>query len=135
MATAGIQNGTLTLFKDGGVKLDHLTEISWEASVAMIDISTKDSAGNKEILPGQRSYSFSGTAYFAENATEGASEIIANITGRTAATLRWSTGVSGDEYIEASGYASNLSYSAGTEDARSFSYTYECTGAVTVAAE
>ena len=135
MATAGIQNGTLTLFKDGGVKLDHLTEISWEASVAMIDISTKDSAGNKEILPGQRSYSFSGTAYFAENATEGASEIIANITGRTAATLRWSTGVSGDEYIEASGYASNLSYSSGTEDARSFSYTYECTGAVTVAAE
>jgi len=135
MATAGIQNGTLTVFRDGGVKLDHLTEISLEMSVAMIDISTKDSSGNKEILPGQRSYTFSGTAYFAEDATEGASEMIANLTGRTAATLRWTTGVSGDEYVEASGYVSNISYSAGTEDARSFSYTYECTGAITVGTE
>ena len=135
MATAGRQNGTLTIMQDGGVEIDFLTEVSYEASVAMIDISTKSSAGDREIIPGQRSYTFSGTAYYAEDATEGFAEMHANLTGRTAATIRLTSGVSGDDYLEASCYISNISLQAGTEDVKSFSYTYEVTSAITLSQE
>lgn len=135
MATAGIQNATITYFSDGGTQITHLTEITFDMSTDMIDITTKDSGGYREILPGLRSMSGSGTAYYAEDATEGFEEMYANFTGRTAVTLRRTTGVSGDTYIETTAYLSNLSETAGTEDVRSYTFTYEVSAAPTSGTE
>lgn len=135
MANAGKQNGTLTYITNGGTKIDHSTEVSLEIAQELIDCTTKDSAAWKESLAGLRSINFSGSAYYAEDASEGFADMLTSITGRTSVTLRYTTGETGDQYIEVAGYITSLSNQAGTEDVRSYDYSFEGSGAPTVGLE
>ena len=135
MATTGKQNGTLTYFSRGGTQVTHLIECSLDVGMDLIDVTTKDSSGWSESLAGLRNASMSGSGYYADNATEGYDDIITDITGRASATVRLTTGVSGDAYIEFTGYCTSLTTSAGTEDARTFDFSYQATGAPTVGTE
>lgn len=135
MPTAGKQNGTLTYLMHDGTKIDFQTEVSFDFSMDIIDCTTKDSQGWKESMPGLRNSSISGTAYYAEDTTEGFSEIFAKLTSQNTSTLRVTTGVVGDTYIEFTGFVTNLSLSAGTEDVKSFSYTFEMSAPPTIGTE
>ena len=71
MASTGILNGTIAKIQVAGVTVAHLTSNSLTFDMATRDASTKDSAGWKESLEGQRSFSGSGEGFFAEDATYG----------------------------------------------------------------
>lgn len=135
MATAGKQNGTITYLMHDGTKVTHQTEVSIDLSQDVIDTTTKDSNAWKEHLRGLRGVSISGTAYYAEDASEGFADMLGKITGRLSSTLRFTTGVTGDEYIEFTGTATSLNAQAGLEDVKSYSYTFESSGAPTVGTE
>jgi predicted secreted protein len=131
MATAGKQNATIVALYVGGVKITHATSSSIELSMETIDVTTKDGNGYSEYLPGVRGLTMSGDAFYADDATYGANALVALFTGRTAATIRYSTEVSGDDYFQMSGYMTSFSTSGGVEDAHTYSVSFQGTGALT----
>ena len=69
--TVGPVNGQLIKIEVGGSTVAHLTSVSQSFSMATRDISSKDSAGWKESMEGQKSWTMSGDGYFAEDAAYG----------------------------------------------------------------
>jgi len=135
MATAGKANGTLCVIAVGGTDIAYLTSNSISFEMATRDATTKDSGGNTEILEAIKSFSVSGEGYFAEDASFGFEDLYTSYTARTAVTVRYSTGVTGDVYYEGSCYITSLQKTDGLEETSSFSVTLNGTGAVTKGTE
>jgi hypothetical protein len=130
MASTGINNGTLISVYLGGVAISHCTSHSMSIEQAMRDISTKSSAGWKEIAPGQRSGGCEFESMHAEDATYGYADLFALITSRASVSLVWSTGVSGDEKYTATAYLTSLEKEAPNEDNETYSGSFEFSGSV-----
>tara|TARA_R110000822_G_scaffold242165_2_gene371374 strand:- start:28 stop:438 length:411 start_codon:yes stop_codon:yes gene_type:complete len=135
MATTGKANGTLCVIAVGGTDIAYLTSNSLSFEMATRDATTKDSAGNTEILEALRSFSVTGEGYFAEDATYGFEDLYTSYEARTAVTVRYSTGVVGDIYYEGSMFITSLQKTDGLEETSTFSVSLNGTGAVTKAAE
>jgi len=135
MASTGKLNGTLCVISIGGTDIAYLTSNSISFEMATRDATTKDSAGNTEILEAIKSFSVTGEGYFAEDATFGFEDLYTSYDARTAVTVRYSTGVTGDIYYEGSAYITSLQKTDGLEETSTFSVTLNGTGAVTAAAE
>ena len=129
--TAGKQNGTLSFITRAGTKITHLTESSAEWNMALIGATTKDSAGWEEHLRGLRSMTMSVSAAFADDATEGAFDLIDEIINGTSATYVYGTGVVGDSVYTITGWVTNVSDTGGVEDLRTFSASFTATGTPT----
>jgi TP901-1 family phage major tail protein len=131
--TTGKMNGTLVKIEVGGTTIAHLTSVSQSFSMATRDASTKDSAGYKEVLEGQMSWSMSGEGFFAEDATYGYEDLYDAINARTLLTVKQTDANAGDVEYSGSAYVTSLERSAGTEDTMTFSISLEGTGATTKA--
>ena len=121
---------------DSEVVVDHVTECSISMSTDMRDITTKTSAGWREILPGMKSASLSLSGLFAENATNNYNQLVDHqIAGEKLFIIFTNVGTgsaanAGDEQFDVSGYITSLEQTAGTEDNVTFSMTLEITGTV-----
>ena len=139
-----IFNGTDLILKvspsSGGAeaKLMHSQNVSLSMNVDTIDISTKDSAGFRDLLGGQKSFSLSADGLMDFNPTTAADtevdELTTQMLDRTAVTFTFTlaTTATGDYYYSGSGFITSLEISAGTEDAPTYSCSIEGTGALTV---
>ena len=139
--TTGIINSSsirvfLGTTDDSEVVLDHVTECSISMTTDMRDITTKTSAGYRELLPGLKSASMSVSGLFAEDATNGYNQLIDHqLAGDKLFIIFTNTGAgaaanTGDEQFDISGYISSLEQTAGVEDNVGFSMTIEVTGTV-----
>ena len=139
--TVGIINSSsirvfLGTTDDSEVALDHVTECSISMSTDMRDITTKESGGWRELLPGLKSASLSVSGLFAEDATNGYNELVAHqIAGDQLFVIFTNTGSGstanlGDEQFDVVGYITSLEQTAGVEDNVGFSMTIEITGTV-----
>ncbi len=131
--TAGIINGTNILVYTGGTAITHSTSASISFSMETRDASTKDSAGYREILEGQRSFSIECEGMTAFDAANGFEELIAAWVARTVLTVKWASGNTDDNHYEGTGYCTSVSVDSGVEDSSTFSATFEMTGTVTIA--
>ena len=131
MATTGIINGTDLLVYVGGTAITHSTSASISFSMETRDASTKDSAGYREILEGQRSFTIEAEAMTALDAAEGFEELFAAWVARTALTIKFGTGDATDQFYQGTGYCTSLSMDSGVEDSSTFSASFEMTGTVT----
>lgn len=115
-------------------KLMHSQNVSISMNVDTIDISTKDSAGFRELLGGQKSFSLSadGLMDFAGVAgdTE-VDELFDQMMARTAVTFTFALATPAGYTITGSGFLTSLEISGGTEDAPTYSCSIEGTGALT----
>jgi len=135
-----IFNGTDLILKvspsSGGTeaKLMHSQNVSLSVNVDTIDISTKDSAGFRDLLGGQKSFSLSadGLMDFAGVAgdTE-VDELFDQMMARTAVTFTFALDVPAGYTITGSGFITSLEISGGTEDAPVYSTTIEGSGTLT----
>tara|TARA_R100001510_G_scaffold42925_2_gene39388 strand:- start:5 stop:436 length:432 start_codon:yes stop_codon:yes gene_type:complete len=123
---------------DGGsnAKLMHSTSVSLSINVDTIDISNKDSAGFRDIIGGQKSFSLSadGLMDFAGVAADTEpDELFTQMMNRTAVTFVFglASPASGDYTYSGSGFITSLEYTGGTEDAPTYSVTIEGTDALT----
>ena len=139
--TTGIINSSsirvfLGTTDESEVVLDHVTECSISMTTDMRDITTKTSAGYRELLPGLKSASMSVSGLFAEDATNGYNQLIDHqLAGDKLFVIFTNTGGeatanTGDEQFDISGYISSLEQTAGVEDNVGFSMTIEVTGTV-----
>ena len=139
-----IFNGTDLILKvspsDGGAdaKLMHSQNVSLSINVDPIDISNKDSAGFRDIIGGQKSFSLSADGLMDFNPATAADtevdELTTQMLARTAVTFTFtlSSTSAGDYYYSGSGFVTSLEISAGTEDAPTYSCSIEGTGALTL---
>jgi TP901-1 family phage major tail protein len=134
MPSTGILNGTLAKIQVGGVVVAHLTSNSLQIDHSVRDASTKDSAGWKDSLEGQKAFSGSGEGYFAEDASYGFEDLWDALIARNQVTVTWTTDVTGDMEYSGSCYITSLSRTDGLEESSTFSVSFDGTGAITKAA-
>lgn len=129
-----IYNGTLQVLKMDGTQLAELTNVTMSLSQETFDVTSKESAGWTEILPGVRSATFSceGIADF-QATNKDLADVFAAYTGRTAVAIEWTNGVTGDKKVSCSAYITSCEISAGMEDTVTYSIEFQSTGALTVA--
>ena len=113
-----------------GTVVAHSTSHSMEVNKETIDVTSKDSAGWKEMLSGLKSGSMSGEAFFDEAATYGFDDLYAAFIAATEVAIRFSTEVTGDKYYSGNAIITSLSREAGNEEAMTISYSLEITGAL-----
>jgi len=137
-----IFNGTDLILKVlpsvGGAeqKLMHSQNVSISMNADTIDISTKDSAGYRDLLGGQKSFSLSadGLMDFNSSGTDTeVDELFDMWDGRDAVTFTFTlaTTASGDYFYTGSGFITSIEISGGTEDAPTYSVSIESSGALT----
>jgi len=99
----------------------------------VIDVTTKDSAGWREILPGLRSWSISVEALltFDESPKRPYDYLYDALVNRTKIAVKFSTEVSGDDKFFGDVYVTSAPIEAPMEDAMAYSITLEGTGALT----
>ena len=131
MATTGYVKGKLIGVYIGGTLVAYGTSGSFEGNTNMINVSNKDSSGNRELLPDEKAYTtnFSGKMRF--DAAYGLDEIIIAHEAGTEVTIKISSEVSGDMYLEIAGFISNFNWTADYGDSAIFSFTHEGNGALT----
>jgi TP901-1 family phage major tail protein len=130
-----IFNGTNLGVYIGGTLVAAATDCSLSLNMETIDITTKDSAGYRELLGGLRSGSIScsGLIDYQDASNKDITDLYDAWEGRTELTLKFSSEIAGDESYTASGFLTSLEQSGGTEDTATYSATFELTGEVTEA--
>ena len=101
------------------------TENSMSVNGETIDVTTKDSLGWKEILPGLRSWGFKGSGKFDDAASFGFSDLFAMFLAGVAVQVRFSFEDSGDPYWYGEAVLTSLELTAPMEKEVTFSYSLE----------
>ena len=129
-----IYNGTLQVLKMDGTQLAELTNVTASFSQETFDVTSKESAGWAEILPGIRSATFSAEGIADFQATnKDLADVFLAYTNRTAVAIEWTNGVTGDKKVSCSTYITSCEINAPMEDTVTYSIEFQSTGAVTVA--
>ena len=113
----------------------HSTSVSLSVNVDTIDISNKDSAGFRDIIGGQKSFSLSadGLMDFATGGSDTeVDELFTQMLGRTAVTFIFGIADASAYNMSGSGFITSLEITGGTEDAPTYSVTIEGTDTLTV---
>ena len=113
------------------------TDCSLSLNMETIDITTKDSAGYRELLGGLKSgsISVSGLIDYLDASNKDITDLWTAWENRTSLTLKFSKAneTTGELSFSASGFITSLEQSGGTEDTATFSATFELTGTITQA--
>lgn len=132
MATTNVTNSTLfKLYTATGpaVAVSRLTDLNFSVNEEPRDITTKDSAGWRQLLEGLRSYEISGGGLIAFDDTNGGLEFEESVRTRTAIVWTLGTSVSGDPKLSGDGRLTSFELaSPNFEDNVSFTFTMQGTG-------
>lgn len=131
--TAGIINATDIAIYISTSKVAHTTSAELSVSADMIDITTKDSAGWGENMPGKKSWELSGEGKFSFDAGYSPEDLFTAMVNKTKLSVKLKTATSGNDEYAGDCYITSWSVSAGVEDAASFSFAFQGTGAITKA--
>ena len=128
-----ILNGTVYLLSVAGTALPDQTEGSISINMETRDITTKDSAGYRELLEGLRSGSVSVSGLVDDDASGGAGgTLFTTLNTRAAVALIFGFDDASDDYnYTCNAFCTSLEISAGTEDNVTYSASFEITGAIT----
>jgi predicted secreted protein len=128
-----ILNGTVFLLTIGGTALPDQTEGSISINMETRDITTKDSAGYRELLGGLRSGTISVSGLIDDDDAGGAGgTLFTTLSNRTSVALVFGFDTATDDYnYTCNGFCTSLEVSAGTEDNVTYSATFEITSTIT----
>jgi len=128
-----VQNGTALLVSVGGTILSCQTDdTSLSLTKDMIETTCKAATGGaKTYIPGEYGATIDVTQAYDIDATNGFSQMFANIVAGTEVSWAWGSTESTKKFYEGQGFISDLSISAPQNDKSSFSFTIQVTGEVT----
>jgi TP901-1 family phage major tail protein len=140
-ASTSIMNATdvLIQFSTDGVtysEVGRCTSASLSVSMETRDTSNKDSAGWRELLEGQKSWSLSGDGLVTYNiaSADGYSDLWGYLTARTKLYVKFGSTTTDEKYYSGQGFLTSLDQEAGMEDNVTYSFSFEGTAALTEAA-
>ncbi len=125
------RDGSLIKILSDGVTISNLTNVTLSVNGAMIDVTTKDSSGWKEVIPGLKSGTMTGTGIVDFSAAFPPSTIFTKLSAGTSCAVIFYDSVVADKSYTCSGYYAKYDLKAGTEDNFTFDFTIEITAAVT----
>jgi len=131
MATAGKFNGNILEISFGGTVLTHALQHSESHSMSPIDVTTKDSSSQEEVIAGLRGSEISASGYFAEDATYGYEDLYDLYAAGTSVTVLVASTVSGDVSYSYTAFVTSLSRTAEMDTAVGFEVSLKPTGTVT----
>ena len=128
------QNSTKWKLLVGSVAIDNLTDLTFEVSDKQINVTSKDSGGWEEYLPGLKSATFSGGGIvdFGDSGVT-PDEIYTALVNGTAGAFEASDAVSGNKKYTFTAYYDKFSISGGVEDTIKFTFSGKVTGQPTQA--
>ena len=126
-------NGTKTIITIGGSQIAELTDTTLTTSRDLFEVTSKDSAGNKEVLPGLKEWEVSGEGRLDFLATTGYNALFTAQQDGTPLTVVVTNAVTGDKKFTGTAYVSDLEQNAPMEDVVTFSFTLTGTGALVMA--
>jgi len=136
--STAIMNATdvLIQFSTDGATYDEvgrMTNASLSISMETRDTSNKDSAGFRELLGGQRSWSLAGDGLVVYSLTgaDGYSDLFGYWNNRTNLYIKFGSVSGGEKNYSGRGFITSLDQEAGVEDNATFSFSLEGTGALT----
>ena len=99
------------------------------------DTSNKDSAGFRELLGGQRSWSLAGDGLvvYSLASADGYSDLFGYWNNRTNLYVKFGSVTASEKSYSGRGFITSLDQEAGVEDNATFSFSFEGTGALTEA--
>lgn len=126
----------LIQFSTDGVTYDEvgrMTNSSLSISMETRDTSNKDSAGFRELLSGQRSWSLAGDGLVVYSLTsaDGFHDLFGYWSGRTKLFVKFGSVSGGEKSYAGQGFITSLDQEAGVEDNATFSFSFEGTGTLT----
>lgn len=123
-------NGTATILKIGGVRLANGKSVNFDQSVTMLDVTNKDSGGNKAFIPGDREGKVSFEGLFDEtiSATAGFDLLNSAVQAGTALTAMFAGPVKNYSYTA---YVSGLNRVAPENAVETFTCNLQLSGAQT----
>ena len=107
------------------------TEVSISLNQETIDVTTKDSSGMRELLPGLKSGSVSVSGLQDYSDAAGVEKLTGTFDTGAAVAIIWDS--TSGETFSASGILTSLELAGGTEDAPTYSASFELTGTITKA--
>jgi len=135
--STAIMNATdvLIQFSTDGATYDEvgrMTNASLSISMETRDTSNKDSAGFRELLSGQRSWSLAGDGLVVYSLTgaDGYSDLFGYWNNRTNLYIKFGSVSGGEKNYSGRGFITSLDQEAGVEDNATFSFSLEGTGAL-----
>lgn len=134
--TSDVLNSTNYAMYAGGTKIALTTDVSLSLNHEPRDKTNKDSGKWRELLEGLLSASGSVGGFYAHDASYGLDDLFTVWTGRTTLTIKSTTAVSGDQYIQGTAYISGLEVSSpGAQDNVTWTANLEFTGSITTGTE
>lgn len=131
MATTGIVRGNdLLLYMDGN-PIVCTTEAAFSFSRTITDAICKDNDGAKQITLGGTEGTFTVSGLWKFDGAYQIEDLMTAFLNGTLLTARWTTDVTGDFYLEASVYITDISGQSNVNDSVTFSATFSITGAIT----
>ena len=125
------KNGTSLLLYTGSDAIAASKSHSLSVNSESIDVTTKDSAGWKDILPGLKSWTVDCEGLVAFDNSFNYEYLLDALRNRTKLSIKLETTVVGDERLKGDVYVTSVELSAPQEDAISFTASFEGTGALT----
>lgn len=122
----------------GATKLTCQVDASISGSTNMFETTCKDSDAESEFKPGSKSWTVSGTANFADDATLGfntaTNGVFAKWDSQTSIDIVFQTGATGDTKWSGTTYVSSWTLSSsGNDEAVTYDFELQGTGALTMA--
>ena len=124
-------DGKLMVMQIDGVTIAGQTTGSMSTNADMLDATTKDSAGWKEFLPGEKNVTFSVGGLYDPAAAEGSEEALAYLYEGAVLTWRWGQTTSGGSYWTGSGYISSIDINGDKNTLSSYTIQIQNTGTPT----
>jgi len=128
-----VYNGTTIGVYVDGTLVANSTGCTLDISADMIEVTSKDSSGNRQIIPGTRSWTVSGD--FLDSTSDvnyDIDDFITLVNNRTLVAVRVDDAGTSQRKYTGSGYLSSVSGNFPMEDVATGSFTIEGTGALTV---
>lgn len=143
MASTGKQIGNaigIYMNVDGSMRLIAAgTGATYSADNQVIDVTTKDNSGARAILMGGQSVNFTYNGAISFDQTDstyhGYDKMLNAWKNKTSVTVRFSTNVAGDLYLQCSAYIANISADAPVNGMATYSLDIQSTGDITVGTE
>jgi TP901-1 family phage major tail protein len=128
-----VVNGTNLVISLGGTVIANSQEVSLSLNHDVIDVTTKDSAGVRELIAGQKSGSMSCSGLQEYSGSNGIKLLADTFDTGAAVALIFDQVATGGNTFSANGILTSLEMSGGTDDAPTYSASFELTGAITKA--
>jgi TP901-1 family phage major tail protein len=134
MASTGIINGTDLLIKVDTKVIARLTSNDFNLERETKDVTTKTSAGWRDILVYKKSFSFSANGFYEEktgSTYKFFEDLYDACIAGTAVTVKVGSTVTGDVYYSGTAYIKSIKQGAPVEDTVTYTVSFEGTGALT----